>query len=172
MNEIDPKNCFLPLKQKSSHIVDFCNKLLSRDAMWAPYIGWDVVVVDKEEFIREPALRDIDSQFTINRAAILKTDPYQLYAWHKDEYRGVCINMILTPEWPSHCLFGRDKDYTNKYFTELNYEPDTFYVFNNQVSHCVINFDQPRYMFSVEFSKSLDTLNFPEIRDWAIANNV
>jgi len=172
MSEIAPKNCFLPLKQKSSHIADYCNKLLSRDAEWAPYIGWDVVLIGKDELLKEPALRDIDSQFTISRAAILRTDPYQVYSWHKDEYRGACINMTLTPDWPSHCLFGRDKDYASKYFTELKYDPNTFYVFNNQVDHCVINFDQPRYVFSIEFVQTSDTLNFPEIRDWAISNNV
>tara|TARA_B100000424_G_C22850396_1_gene453525 strand:+ start:252 stop:767 length:516 start_codon:yes stop_codon:yes gene_type:complete len=168
---IEPSNCFYKLKNESTVLVDHCEKLLNTHQFWAPYIGWDVILIDREIYMQEEALKIIDSKFPINRAAILKADPYQMYDWHKDEYRGVCINMSLTPEWPSHCLFGTDKNYTNKYFHELKYQPKSFYVFNNQVDHCVINFDQPRYMFSLEFVDHLDNLNYKQVKDWAVSSN-
>ena len=38
---------------------------------------------------------------------------------------------------------------------ELRYEPDRFYLFNNQVPHSVINLDVNRYLFSLEFTEPL-----------------
>ena len=39
-------------------------------------------------------------------ANVLKIDPYICYNWHTDLRRGVSINMLLTPDARSFCVFG------------------------------------------------------------------
>jgi len=167
MERIKSVNCYSALKQKSSVVVDHCQKIIENEnAIWYPYIGWDVNLVPRDLLLEEPILAKINEKFTINRAAVLKSDPYQNYEWHTDQYRGVCINMLLSHDHTSHCLFGVKKDETNVYFHELKYEPSTFYLFNNQFPHSVINFDKPRYLFSLEFADTADNLLYPEIYKW------
>lgn len=165
MGRINPVNCYAPLKEKSSVVVDYCQKIIENE-VWYPYIGWDVNLVPIEIVLQEPILARIHQQFTINRAAVLKSDPYQNYEWHTDDYRGTCINMLLSHDHVSHCLFGVSKNLNNIYFHELKYEPQTFYIFNNQFPHSVINFDKPRYLFSLEFESTLDNLLYPELYKW------
>ena len=49
----------------------------------------------------------------------------------------------------------------------MRYQPQSYYLFNNQVSHSVYNFDRKRFVFSTEFEEDKDSLNFnslgPEI---------
>ena len=114
----------------------------------------------------------INEQFPINRAAVLMSEPYQNYEWHTDQYRGTCINMLLSYDHVSHCLFGIKKNETNVYFHELKYEPSTFYIFNNQFPHSVINFEKPRYLFSLEFAATADDLLYPELYKWVKSENL
>ena len=43
---------------------------------------------------------------------------------------------------------------------KFEYEKDTFYLFNTQMMHTVINFDSPRYLFTVEFKQDKSVLTF------------
>jgi len=45
----------------------------------------------------------------------------------------------------------------------LKYEPETYYVFNTQVPHMVLNTTKPRYLFSVEFLEKDRGLTFNEL---------
>jgi hypothetical protein len=167
MNNINPINCYSALNQKSSVLVEYCQKIIDNEnSVWYPYIGWDVNLVPREVILEEPILSAINKKFIINRAAVLMSEPYQNYEWHTDQYRGVCINMLLSHDHMSHCLFGTRKNETNVYFHELKYQPSTFYIFNNQFPHSVINFDKPRYLFSLEFVDSVDSLLYPEVYKW------
>lgn len=173
MNQINPINCYCPLRNKSYILTEYCKNIIENEtAIWYPYIGWDVHLVPREIFLQEIILEKINKKFLINRAAILRSDSYQNYEWHTDQYRGVCINMLLTHDHTSHCLFGTRKNENNVYFHELKYEPSTFYIFNNQFPHSVINFDKPRYLFSLEFASTADTLLYPEVYKWAKIENL
>jgi hypothetical protein len=46
---------------------------------------------------------------------------------------------------------------------ELKYEPDSYYVFNTQIPHMVLNTTQPRYLFSLEFLEEDRGLTFDEL---------
>jgi hypothetical protein len=166
MKRIAPVNCYAEFNEKSSIVIDYCHKLVETDSPWYPYIGWEVKVVPREIFLEEPLLNMINQKFPINRAAILRTEPYQNYHWHVDQYRGVCVNMLVTPDVRSYCLFGKQKNENNVYFTELNYEKNSFYLFNNQFPHSVINFDQHRYLFSIEFVDHKSNLSYATIYKW------
>ena len=166
MEQIKSVNCYSEFAQKSTKVIEYCQDLVKTDSPWYPYIGWEVKLVPKEVFLEEPLLQEINTQFIISRAAVLRTEPYQNYHWHVDQYRGVCINMLITPKIRSYCLFGKEKNDNNVYFTELNYQENVFYLFNNQFPHSVINFEEPRYLFSLEFLSHKEELSYAEIYKW------
>jgi hypothetical protein len=48
-------------------------------------------------------------------------------------------------------------------FNELQYQPDTYYVFNTQVNHMVLNFERPRLLLTIEFGEDKDALSFDDL---------
>ena len=109
------------------------------------------------EFIDiEPALKKLDQVWRINRLGLLRVESMTVYDWHVDEKRESCVNLLYSLDNNSHTLFGTQRDQLNKDVIELKYEPNTFYLFNNQVEHTVINLDGPRYLFSLYFEEEKD----------------
>ena len=93
---------------------------------------------------------------------VVKLEPNVCYDWHVDTRRGVGINMLLTPEVRSSCLFAKG-DGVQFGVEELVYEPNTFYLFNTQVKHMVLNYEKPRYLLTVEFELDKDQLSFEDL---------
>ena len=56
------------------------------------------------------------------------------------------------------------------HFEELIFEEKTFYLYNTDMPHSVINFEQTRYMFSLKF-KNAD-LTYKELYDWCEENDL
>ena len=52
MGRINPINCYASLKEKSSVVVDYCQKIIETE-VWYPYIGWDVNLVPIEIVLQE-----------------------------------------------------------------------------------------------------------------------
>ena len=72
--------------------------------------------------------------------------------------------MILNPQdGLSHCIFTDDKDAKVGEFKELKYQANTYYVFNTQVSHMVLNFDNPRMLLTIEFVEDKDMLSYDDL---------
>jgi hypothetical protein len=67
---------------------------------------------------------------------------------------------MLLNDVESKCLFSIEQGEITRTFKELKYKPETYYLFNNQVEHTVINFTQSRYLMSVEFEEGKDVLTF------------
>ena len=168
MQRIDSVNCYAEFIEKSTIINDYYHNLVKTDSRWESLLGWDLKSISREIFLKEQLLAVINKQFPIKTALILKTDPYQNYQWHVDQFRGVCINMLLTPNVHSYCMFGIQKNKDNVYFSELNYEKNSFYLFNNQMPHSVINFDQTRYLFSIEFIDDKSKLSYATVYKWCL----
>jgi hypothetical protein len=101
------------------------------------------------------------------QAGVLKMQPHTCYDWHTDTRRGVGINQLLTPEVRSMCVFGPRHRLPQQQptfeFQELVYQPRRYYVFNTQVLHTVYNFDQPRYLLSIEFAKNQHELSYAQL---------
>ena len=133
--------------------------LTSQD--WFEYFNFDVVLLPPEMVQKDCFLRYVGSKFKL-RAGVLRLPPNTCYDWHTDDERGVSINMLLTPEVRSNCLFTEGGDTSFK-FEELVYAPDTFYIFNTQVRHTVLNYESPRYLLSVEFELTKDRLGFNDL---------
>ena len=96
-------------------------------------------------------------------AGVLRLDPNTCYNWHTDTDRKVGINMLLSDDGYSQCLFLNDEPGVVFKTQELKYKPDTYYVFNTQASHMVLNTTEPRYMFSLEFLEEDQGLTFDEL---------
>lgn len=127
-------------------------------AEWVDYYGFKTLPLKKEQVLCDPVLKQIHDMHTFT-AAVLRLSPNYVYDWHVDTNRGATINMLLTPEIHSHCLFR----YYGFVF-ELPYAKDTYYLFNTQVEHMVVNFDSPRYLFTVEFDEDKTKLSYRQLR--------
>jgi phage anti-repressor protein len=53
---------------------------------------------------------------------------------------------------------------------ELSYKPQTYYLFNTQVTHTVYNFETTRYLLSIEFAKNKEQLSYEELLKEVMAN--
>jgi hypothetical protein len=126
-------------------------ELAKNNNAWFTYYNFDTLLVPQEILDKEPFFATLPPF----KAGILRLDPYTCYNWHVDDVRGWVINMLLT-SGKSHCLFGSNQGQSFP-FTELAYEPETYYSFNTQVPHTVINFEAPRYVFSIQFDKEHKT---------------
>lgn len=150
--------------QRSSIISEALSYFLNLDT-WQNHHGFDLVVVDERIWSCELLLNVINQKFKIAHCTILKIDANVNYNWHTDSSRGLAINMLVR-DGRSHCLFGFEQDSYNDKFVELKYNPHTFYLFNTQHRHSVINFDSPRYLFSVEFAEDKTQLTYNEVYNW------
>ena len=66
--------------------------------------GWEKVIIFEDDFFKWLVKR---YHFV---AGILKLDPYTCYDWHTDTRRGVGINMLLTTNQRSFCVFTENKN--------------------------------------------------------------
>jgi hypothetical protein len=171
---IEHNSCYQKINGLSVYINDYFKSSINGHN-WQVYRGWNATAMPLDTTLsNEPVLQALDKQFKIAHFGILRMEPNNFYKWHVDGERGVSINMLLTCDSPSYCLFG-DKDYENitqTEFIKLEYQPNTFYIFNTQWPHSVINFDKPRYLFTVMFEQTRESLRFADISEWALANNI
>jgi hypothetical protein len=171
---IEDNLCYQKINKPSVFINDYFQSSIKYHN-WQIYRGWNSTEIPLEQTLNnEPVLKTLDERFKIAHLGILLMDPNNFYKWHVDGERGVSINMLLTYDSPSYCLFG-DPNYENitqTEFIKLEYQPNTFYIFNTQWPHSVINFDKPRYMFTVMFEQTKESLTFKDISNWALDNNI
>lgn len=138
-----------------------------KEGSWSEYYNFLVKevptqVIDSDDFLRN--LRAVHPF----RAAVTKMVPFSIYDWHTDDVRKVSINML----WRSggYVTAFSAGDGLVKTLLPFEYEPRAYYFFNTQVRHMVMNFDEPRYMFTVEFAPDftaadlLEYLNDPETK--------
>ena len=146
---------FNPTNIKSDKLYDYLLSLTNKPQNWIKHFGFDCIFIDFDWVYKDKGLNAIHELYPIKQLGFLKVSPNSFYDWHKDSYRLSTVNMLIKHQH-SHCLFGtiRDEHYIN--ITELNYKPYTFYIFNNQQYHSVLNLDQSRYLFSLYFNKELD----------------
>ena len=128
--------------------------------------GWDAELCPVTVWQQVPILNQIHNQFAIKHAGILRLKPYRCYDWHVDQYRGVTVNCLLTPSIKTHCVFGKPDGNEHFDFLELTYQPNTLYLFNTQVPHMVMNWDETRYVFGVEFEQDKTELLYNDIKQW------
>ena len=151
MNTTD---CFSEIKTKGKDLILHLEYLISlKNLAWQEHFGFQAVQIDITWVKKEPALKQIDEIHPIKQLGLLKVPKKSFYNWHVDDFRQSCINLLISKEHNSYSIFGEHQnDYYYKNIIELNYEPSTYYLFNNQKSHAVFNMDsEDRYLFSLYY---------------------
>jgi hypothetical protein len=132
------------------------------DDHWVKYYNFMAIPVPHEIFGTEPFLAHLAGKRKFH-AGILRMEPNTCYNWHVDTDRKVGLNMLLSDDGKSRCLFLDGEPGVVFKTHELQYEPDTYYAFNTQVPHTVLNTEDPRYLFSLEFLEEDRGLTFNEL---------
>ena len=129
---------------------------------WTQYYNFRAVPVPSEILSEDSFLENLAEKRAFH-AGILRMEPNTCYNWHVDTDRKVGLNMLLSDDGGSRCLFLDGEPGVVFKTRELSYQPDTYYVFNTQVAHMVLNTTKPRYLFSVEFLGDDRGLTFDEL---------
>ena len=150
----------LPIKTKS-FIAEEMLEIAKQDGGWFPYYNFRAKPIPHEVIVKDRFLQWLSARYEFI-AGVIKMEPYEQYDWHIDTRRGVSINMLLEHD-DSAVLFSDDPFMLVKKIYPYKYEPDTYYLFNTQVAHCVINYSKPRYLFSIEFKKNKLQLTYNDL---------
>lgn len=176
MSNID--QYYKKLNQKSIFLYDFCNSLMNKLSeeqrkKLVNRADFKIVKVKIDHVLKEPILKKIHEKFEISFAGIFILEKNTGCEFHIDEPRKSAINMLLS-SGVSHSIFKKEnKETDNMYqyeFQELIFEEKSFYLYNVSREHCVINFDKPRYMFSIKFKDG--KLSYHEVMEWCKENNL
>jgi len=153
MNTID---CFSEIKTKAKDLVPFLEDLTKFEKIpWQEHFGFKAIPIDTRWIGKESALDKIHKVHPIKQLGLLKVPKKSFYNWHVDDFRQSCINLLVSKDHHSYSVFGEHQnDYYHNNIIELNYKPLTYYLFNNQRKHAVINLDsKDRYLFSLYFEE-------------------
>ena len=150
-------DCFSEIKTKANELVSFLEFLIDLNLPWEEHFGFEMIPIENCWIEKETALQEIDKINPIKQLILLKIPSKSFYNWHVDDFRQSCINLLVSKNHHSYSMFGEHK---NKYYyndiIELKYKPLTYYLFNNQENHAVINLDdRDRYLFSLCFKKEI-----------------
>lgn len=160
---IYPHQCYKKLG-KSLVILSLFQKY-KEELVYNDISGFSGALLPLTEVLDDPILHKIHARYKIARAVVLKMDEYRSYIWHRDMSRGVCVNMLLTHDSNSFVLFGNNAADSDDQIDiiKLEYEPSELYLFNNQAMHTVINFKNPRHLFSIEFELDKNMLTYEQV---------
>ena len=154
---------FHEIKTKSVISQAVIREAMRPDAEWVKYFNFDATRIPNDLLATDPVIADIGSKHPL-LGGVVMLPPNTFYNWHRDTRRGVSINMVLNPhDGVSHCVFTPDKDVVVGQFVELQYQPDTYYLFNTQVNHMVLNFDKPRLLLTIEFGEDKEALSYDDL---------
>lgn len=117
---------------------------------WSSLYDFNAKLVPKEWLMEDPFMAKLMELHSF-QAAVIGMDAETCYRWHIDVDRSASVNMLLTPESHSYCVFKEDVDTRTHPILRLDYKPDTYYLLNVKKYHTVFNFDKPRYMLSTQF---------------------
>ena len=157
---MNPDDCYSQLFSHANEIVSFLRCLSTSTKLpWEEHFGFQAIPIDSEWIKKEHMLSQVNEVQPIKQLGLLKIPPKSFYNWHVDDYRQSCINLLISENFgrQSITVFGKEKNgYYHDNIIELKYMPSTYYLFNNQVKHSVLNLDdKDRYLLSLYFEEEL-----------------
>jgi hypothetical protein len=142
---------FKPLPAKSAILAQLCEVLETAKASdWIQYYNFHALPVADSVVMKDPVLRQLRAKRAF-RGGVLALPANTCYKWHTDTDRRAAVNMLIYDNGNSRCLFAPGEFDVVTSFVELKYAPATYYAFNTQELHTVLNFEAPRFVFSLEF---------------------
>jgi hypothetical protein len=162
---MDTSNFFIPLQFKctiTQALLDFARALPEEG--WEIQRGFIVTFIPDEIIDQDPYLKAVKEHYKVLQVLVC-LPPNTCYPWHKDLNRRTIINMPLNAQDKSCCVFAKKLE-DEQYFdiAELKYQPDTYYLFNTQEEHMVLNFSEKRYLLSFTLTGIKD-VPFREVAD-------
>ena len=154
-----------PVKQipTESTITDYLLSVAHMEGPWTPYFNFMARPVGYDILYKDPFFQWLGQHYNFI-AGVLKMEAYQQYDWHVDTRRGVRVNMLLE-HGNSLLMFTERPNDLVKNIYPIKYQPKTYYIFDTQTPHCVINLSAPRFLFTVEFEKDLNELTFDDLKN-------
>ena len=159
-------DCYRQINHTSS-ILDQVLDVIEDETSWGLYYDFIVKIIPKNIIEQDAFLNKLSLIFPF-KAYIFKVLPNSFYNWHLDSKRLCSINMLLNTGIDSHCLFSINNANITFNFNELQYKKHTYYAFNTQEPHCVINLESPRYLFSIEFDEQV---KYKDLVTWLKEND-
>lgn len=160
-------NYFRKINTPSISVVKYYTPERIAKLDWYDLPGYQGIEVPKQVILNESFFQDLDRQFGLVGAAILKWPSMISYFWHEDGDRKSTINMQLNYNGHSHTIFGNKQSDWHMDIEELVYEPGYFYLFNTQEPHEMINLGVDRYLFTTRIESDP---TYEELLEWAVAN--
>lgn len=130
--------------------------------LWVNYYHFQAIPVHPNQWMHDRFLNQLSQKRTFH-AGVLRMPPNTCYNWHVDSDRRCGVNMLLSDDNQSRCLFVDGEPNMVFATQELKYQPNTYYAFNTQIPHMVLNTTQPRYLFSLEFLEKDRGLTFDQL---------
>lgn len=155
---MQPSDCYLEIGQ--STITDNVWSLIDDDRQWIEHNSFLAKQIPEHIYLQEPLLKYLASKHSL-LVGILMMKPLHVYNWHTDGNRRCGINLLLSDS-PSYCLFTNQPAISSPVL-ELAYKPQTYYAFNTDIQHMVVNLNQPRYLMSVEIDGGDNSISYDEL---------
>lgn len=134
---------------------------------WQTHHEFKVLPVQRRVIEQDNCIINFLSKYDY-RTGIIRMEPNQVYDWHVDGVRKTAINMQLSAFGASYCLFGEQITPHTRKVDILKYEPNSYYIFNTQAPHMVLNTCDVRYLLSFEFIGKDEDLTFEQLFEHAL----
>lgn len=149
---------FYKLKSQSTIYDDIVDYIKTVDsAKWFNAYSFDILNIPDKLALKDPVISALHKKFPVEplktRPVCLRMGPNILYKLHEDTIRLAAINMLISG-WDSHSFYGTQMEGSEDMFhiNRVIYEPKCYYLFNTKQLHSVLNFDEPRIVFSLGFN--------------------
>lgn len=148
---------------KKSEILEDIQSIIQDENDWQPYYNFMAKQIPDEVVQKDSFLKALYAKEPF-MAGITKMNPATVYDWHTDSRRGVTINMLVDAGFCMTLYTTSEPNYVRP-IRPVEYKPEHYHLFNTQIPHSVLNFDRPRYLFTIEFQKDRESFGVKELMD-------
>lgn len=172
LTSITKEDCFCQVNGDTTSVEEYFKNNFNNIIFNSPYPGfnvWKHAYTTPEETLeiirKNETLSKINQVLEISICSFMEISPNSWLAWHYDFPRkGPALNLLLTPDARSHSLFSRNINDTSN-LVECNYQPHQYCLYNTEIIHSILNFENPRYLFSAVFKRGQQDLGWTEAKE-------
>jgi len=160
------------LRSGGQNIHDYLKDSNWEEFVYYDYYSFEVAPLSNTMWSEHHALSQVNNEFPIKQVGLIRMPPNSGYDWHVDTDRTVGMNMLVGDVHCCDTLFSKNYSRGLTYdITRLEYQPWELYVFNTKIYHTVLNYQHPRYLFTVEFEKR-DQTSYAAVRDFCLSQGL
>lgn len=163
VNDIKPiikEDCYCEINGDASSVTEYFYNNFTASQLLTPFENfnvWKSFCYDSDScdtiINGNQTLREINKILKISKCMIMSVSPNSFVNWHHDyPVKGPVLNLLLTPHHRSHSLFTYNIPDTYN-LIECLYKQNTFFLYNTDIIHSILNFEETRYVFSAIFEQ-------------------